>query len=137
MDGDKRGRGTAPEGQPGGVGRTNRYPLIELGFSRSQLLNWFSEQYPGRYLPRSSCIGCPYRTDGEWKWLKSNAPDSFEEAVFVDRALREIPVVRNAITRKGTAYLHRSRIPLAQVDFDEATDYDSYMSEECDGLCGI
>ena len=115
----------------------NRYPLIELGFSRTQLLNWFTEQYPGRYLPRSSCIGCPYRTDGEWKWLKSNAPDSFEEAVFVDRALREIPVVRNAITRKGTAYLHHSRIPLAQVDFDGATDYDSYMAEECDGLCGI
>ena len=55
----------------------------------------------------------------------------------MDRALREIPVVRNAITRKGTAYLHRSRIPLAQVDFDGATDYDSYMAEECDGLCGI
>ena len=57
--------------------------------------------------------------------------------MFVDRALQEIPVVRNAITRKGTAYLNRSRIPLAQVDFDGATDYDSYMAEECDGLCGI
>ena len=66
---------------------TNRYPLIELGFSRAQLLNWFTENYPDRYLPRSSCIGCPYRTDGEWKWLKTNAPESFEEAVFVDRAL--------------------------------------------------
>ena len=30
---------------------TNRYPLIELGFSRAQLLNWFTENYPGRYLP--------------------------------------------------------------------------------------
>ena len=116
---------------------TNRYPLIELGFSRAQLLKWFTEHYPGRYLPRSSCIGCPYRTDGEWKWLKANAPSSFQEAVFVDRALREVPVVRNAITRKGHAYLHKSRVPLSEVDFEEATDYDSYMVEECEGLCGI
>ena len=116
---------------------TNRYPLIELGFSRAQLFKWFTENYPDRYLPRSSCIGCPYRTDGEWKWLKTNDPEAFEEAVFVDRALREVPVVKNAITRKGYAYLHRSRTPLADVDLEGATDYDSHMVEECEGLCGI
>ena len=116
---------------------TNRYPLVELEFSRAQLLEWFSKNYPGRYLPRSSCVGCPYRTDGEWKWLKSNAPESFEEAVFVDRALREVPVVRNAITRKGTAYLHKSRTALSEVDFERALDYDSLMNDECEGLCGI
>ena len=116
---------------------TNRYPLIELGFSRAQLLNWFTENYPGRYLPRSSCIGCPYRADGEWKWLKSNDLESFKEAVFVDRALREVPVVRDAITRQGAAYLHKSRMALSDVDFRSATDYDSVMIEECEGLCGI
>ena len=116
---------------------TNRYPLVELGFSRAQLLDWFTKNYPGRYLPRSSCVGCPYRSDGEWKWLKTNAPESFQEAVFVDRALREVPVVRNAITMKGNAYLHKTRIPLSEVDFEGAMDYDSFMNEECDGLCGI
>ena len=116
---------------------TNHYPLIELGFSRAQLLQWFTEHYPGRYLPRSSCIGCPYRSDGEWKWLKANAPGSFQEAVFVDWALREVPVVRNAITRKGSAFLHKSRVPLSELDFESATDYDSHMAEECEGLCGI
>ena len=116
---------------------TNRYPLIELGFSRAQLLNWFNENYPDRYLPRSSCIGCPYKSDGEWKWLRSNNPAAFQDAIFVDRALREVPVVRNAITRKGAAYLHKSRIPLDEIDFDAAMDYDSVMIEECEGLCGI
>ena len=116
---------------------TNRFPLIELGFSRAQLLNWFTEHYPDRYLPRSSCIGCPYRTDGEWKWLKENDPEAFEEAIFVDRALREVPVVRNAITRKGYAYLHRSRRPLSEVDLEAAIDYDSQMVEECEGVCGV
>lgn len=116
---------------------TNRYPLIELGFSRAQLLNWFTENYPGRYLPRSSCIGCPYRTDGEWKWLQIHEPQAFRDAVFVDRALREVPLVRNAITRNGSAFLHKSRRPLSDVRFEEAKDYDSHMVEECEGLCGI
>ena len=116
---------------------TNRYPLIELGFSRAQLQAWFRENYPDRYLPRSACIGCPYHTDGEWKWLKANDPASFEDAVFVDRALREVPVVRNAITRKGSAFLHHSRIPLSDVALDDVSDYDSLMEEECEGLCGI
>ena len=116
---------------------TNRYPLIELGFSRAQLLNWFKENYPDRYLPRSSCIGCPYKSDAEWKRLKEDDPKSFQDAVFIDMALREIPLVRNAITRKGEAYLHRSRTPLADVDFTDSKHYDEVMLEECEGLCGI
>ncbi|MCY4436271.1 MAG: DUF6339 family protein [Chloroflexi bacterium] len=116
---------------------TNRFPLVELGFSRAQLLNWFKQNYPDRYLPRSSCIGCPYHSNAEWKLLKENDPDSFQEAVFVDRALREVPVVRNAITKKGQAYLHRSRKPLSDIDFSTTEDYDNLMVQECEGLCGI
>ena len=26
---------------------------------------------------------------------------------------------------------------LSEIDFNEATDYDSHMAEECEGLCGI
>lgn len=56
----------------------------------------------------------------------------------MDRALREVPVVRNAITSNGaSAFLHRSRLPLAEVPFDGVQDYDDHMSEECEGLCGI
>ena len=117
---------------------TKRYPLIELGFNRFQLLRWFMEHYPGRYLPRSSCVGCPYRSDPEWKRLKETDPDSFREAVEVDEALRETPIVRDAITASGgQAYLHRSRTPLAQVDFSAATHYDDLMQQECEGICGI
>ena len=116
----------------------NYYPLIELGLSRAQLQAWFAENYPDRYLPRSACIGCPYKNDGEWKWLKANDPKSFQEAVFVDMALRDIPAVRNAITKNGaTAYLHRSRRPLVEVDLETAKDYDEVMADECDGVCRV
>lgn len=117
---------------------TKRYPLIERGFSRAQLLQWFAEHYPGRYLPRSSCVGCPYKNDGEWRRLREHDPESFNDAVFVDQALREVPLVREAITASGgSAYLHRSRTPLRDLDFSNATNYDDRMLEECEGLCGI
>ena len=114
---------------------TKRYPLIELGFSRAQLLNWFNENYPDHYLPTSSCIGCPYHNDSVWKQLKDNDPKSFQDAVFIDQALRNVPATRGAV--KGEAYLHRSRIPLVEVDFSEVSSYDDMMLEECEGLCGI
>ena len=114
---------------------TKRYPLIERGFSRAQLYKWFQENYVGRPLPTSSCIGCPYHTDAIWKQLKDSDPDSFSDAVFVDEALRKVPSVRGTI--KGQAFLHRSRTPLVEVDFTEAKNYDNLMLEECDGVCGI
>ncbi|MCY4578426.1 MAG: DUF6339 family protein [Chloroflexi bacterium] len=115
----------------------NRYPLIELGISRAQLQEWFTRNYPDRYLPRSACIGCPYKSNAEWKWLKVNDPTSFDDAVFIDRALREIPVVKNAIATNSAAYLHRSRVPLAEVDLDGEQDYDNLMVQECEGVCGV
>ena len=114
---------------------TKRHPLIELGFSRAQLTNWFNEHYPGRHLPSSSCIGCPYHSDAMWKHIKENDPKSFQEAAFIDQALRNVPTTKGAI--KGEAYLHRSRTPLLDVDFSEVSSYESLMLEECEGLCGI
>ncbi len=113
----------------------NRWPLIEEGYNRAQLYRWFKERYPERELPRSACIGCPYHSNSEWKDLKENDPRSFAEAVFVDRALREMPHLREL--SKGTAYLHRTMQPLDEVDFTNAKDYAEAMQEECEGLCGI
>ena len=117
---------------------TKRYPLIEIGASRSQLLTWFMDNYPGRYLPRSACVGCPYKSNSEWKWLKENYKESFLEAVEVDNALRNSPQVVAAITANGdNAFIHNSTIPLEAVDFSSTIDYDDMMRNECEGLCGI
>ncbi len=55
--------------------------------------------------------------------------------MFVDRALREMPHLREL--SKGTAYLHRTMQPLDEVDFTNAKDYAEAMQEECAGPCGI
>ena len=60
---------------------------------------------------------------------------SFQEPVFIDQALPNVPATKGVI--KGDAYLHRSKTPLVKVDFDRLTSYDNLMLQECEGLCGI
>lgn len=114
---------------------THRFPLLEQDFSRAQLMQWFKGRYPGRELPRSACIGCPYHSDSAWKDLKDSDPDSFAQAVELDEALRHSPQTRGAI--KGEAFLHRSRIPLKEVDFSDTSSEEDIMAAECEGMCGI
>ena len=113
----------------------NRYPLIEKSMTRADIYKWFEDRYPDRHLPRSACVGCPYHDDMEWKWLKENEPESFKDAVSVDWSLRNVPAARGSL--RGEAYLHKSRMPLGDVDFSQTRDYDDYMATECEGLCGV
>ena len=113
-----------------------KFPLIELGLSRAQLHQWFQNNYPGRTLPKSACIGCPYHSDAVWKDMKEDSPDAFMEAVEVDIDLRSNSNITPLIPR-AQGYLHKSRKPLALVDFTETKGYQDQMNEECEGLCGI
>jgi len=89
-----------------------RFPLIEwVQMDRQQCIQWIAENYPGHVPPKSSCIGCPYHSDNEWRALTEA---EFTDACLVDEALR------NAKGLKYPAFLHRSCVPLAEVDF---TDY--------------
>ena len=71
----------------------------------------------------------------EWKWLKENDPNSFQDAVFVDKALRNMPQLNGLIT--GLGYLHKDRKNLDDVDLSQADDYDEHMIHECEGMCGV
>ena len=113
----------------------NQYPLIDRRISRAQLMVWFQNNYPSRTLPKSACIGCPYHSDALWAEMKRNDPESFQEAVFVDTALREVPQSRGSLT--GTGYLHKSLIPLSEVDFSSTVPESEAFQQECEGLCGI
>ena len=114
---------------------TKRYPLIEHNLSRGQLQDWFENHYPDRVLPKSSCIGCPYHDDSMWKSLKDNSPSEFQDAVFIDMALRNMPNLTGLVD--GEVYLHPSRTPLAEIDFSGVATYEDLMVEECEGVCGV
>ena len=114
----------------------NRFPLIDQKLRRADCRQWFAQNYPNRFLPRSACIGCPLRTDKEWRDMKENDPESWEEAVKLDKALRN---GSRSEKFSGEIYLHNSFKPLDEVNFAckiSKTRHRAFL-EECEGLCGV
>ena len=114
---------------------SNRHPFLEMGVSRNQLINWFHRNYPGRELPRSACIGCPYRSDAEWKDLRDRDPDSFDDAAFVDDALRRMPNLRTI--SRVEMFLSNRRIPIRELNLDRTSTTAELHRQECEGMCWI
>ena len=113
----------------------NYWPLIDLGMTRSGCEDWFNDNYPGRTLPRSACIGCPYHTDVEWAEMKLADKESWQDAVFVDAALRD---GGRAERFGGEMYLHKSLTPLGEIEnFPDTRQYSLVFGEECEGMCGV
>lgn len=110
---------------------SNRWPLIEKSMSRADCLGWMKRN-GYREPPRSSCIGCPFHNDNEWRSVKAD-PTDWASAVEVDKAIRHQPKF------KGEQYAHRSCIPLDQVDFstDEDRGQLNMFNNECEGMCGV
>lgn len=109
-----------------------RYPLaMELGMSRHDCAAWLSENI-GLPVPRSACIGCPFHSNAEWLRMKIEEPQEWQDAVDFDRKIRQAGGMR------GETFLHRSCVPLDEVDFGSG---DSRQKElwggECEGMCGL
>lgn len=107
----------------------NTFPLIDLNMTRQACLHWMEErQYPKP--PKSSCIGCPFHSDAQWRAL---TPEEFADAVEVDRAIRNQPGMRHQ------QFMHASRKPLDQVDFSTAEERGqlNLFLNECEGMCGV
>ena len=118
----------------------HRWPLVELGMSRADCVEWFQDKFPNRRLPRSACVICPYRSDENWLELKQQEPASYEEAVKFDLWLRSSTKtpVRKLLT--GRPYLHSARRPLASVVAereDNGADTVNHFNNECEGHCGV
>lgn len=116
----------------------HRWPLIEKRMTRAHCIRWLTDHgYPTP--SKSACTFCPFRRDHEWRAMRANDPEAFADAVAVDESLRKGTNV-GMIT--GAAYLHDSRVPLAEVDLQSAEDrgqldWISGMANECEGMCGV
>jgi hypothetical protein len=112
----------------------NRWPLIEARMSRSDCLEWMERNgYP---MPaKSSCIGCPYHSDAQWRDMRDNDPESWADAVEVDRLMRANGQVRDM---EQAEYMHRYCVPLSAVDLAAAEEAGQIsFLDECDGMCGV
>jgi len=114
------------------------YPLVDARTRRSDCIATLEndDRFPNPV--RSACWHCPFHSDEEWRYLRDNDPESFAKAVALDRDLR----TGNGLSPSGltsVVYLHRSRRPLEEVDFDNEEDrgQGNLFSEECEGMCGL
>jgi hypothetical protein len=113
----------------------NEYPLVDRRLTREDCLKWCEEHGYTRP-PRSACVGCPYRTNEQWRMIRDK-PAEWADAVEFDNFLR---TNEDMIRRfRGKAYLHASTTPLSEVDFrtDEERGILSLFDQECEGMCGL
>jgi hypothetical protein len=97
---------------------TSRYPLLDLGMSRKDCQRWLTARGFGE-TPKSACIGCPFHGNRAWRDLRDNHPEEWADAIDFDAAIRRGGARGEAL--RGTAYLHRSRLPLDRAPIDRVT----------------
>lgn len=116
----------------------HRWPLIEAGIDRRSCQLWLvGNDYP--VPPKSSCKFCPFHDVEEWMRLRDAEPEEFAAAVAYERQMQAAAAASEAL--EGMPYLHRSLIPLADIDFDqllkEQRPQMDLFGNECEGLCGV
>lgn len=112
----------------------NRWPLVEARMTRADCRVWFEREHPGRELPASLCIACPFRDNAGWRAMRDNRPEEFSEAIAFDDAIRN-----NGSRLRGMneqQYVHRSGVPLREADLEDNAIGD-LIQGECDGMCGV
>jgi hypothetical protein len=118
---------------------TNDYPLIDMRMRRMQVIEWAERHYPDHPFPRSACIGCPYRTNREWREMRDQRPAEWADAVDFDHIIRDRDRERQRerATVHSMPYLHRSCKPLDEANLDDDQyEFSFGMANECHGMCG-
>lgn len=113
--------------------QSRRWPLIEARMTRNDCLRWMERNgYP--LPPKSSCIGCPFHSDSEWRRVRES-PDEWADAIEVDRIIRD----DFGQSIKSQLFLHRSLVPLNKVDLSTLEDegQTNMFGNECEGMCGV
>tara|TARA_R110000824_G_scaffold223182_4_gene410978 strand:+ start:1013 stop:1858 length:846 start_codon:yes stop_codon:yes gene_type:complete len=115
--------------------KLNRYPLIEMGWKRSHCVEYLEAK--GVITPRSACSYCPFHNNVEWADLMSD-PVERARIVAFERSVRSAWRDGGAFGVKTEPFLHRSRVPIDEVDFDGGQEtFFSMWENECEGMCGV
>ncbi len=108
--------------------------------------DWLASNYHGRSFPRSACVGCPFRSNPEWRDMRDNRPEEWADACDFDDAQRQADAqgqeegvaAGHFKHLVGLPYVHRQMIPLRMVDLDgqgEKGGGCGTLYDGQDGLC--
>lgn len=114
------------------------FPLVDRQWTRANCIEWLAGRVPHE-TPRSACVFCPFHSDTEWQRIKDHDPAGWARAVDIDAALR---IDGNVVNRdmSQTMYVHRSCLPLTQIDFRPRANTKELQlgfGYECEGVCGV
>ncbi|MFD1829899.1 hypothetical protein ACFSJS_09495 [Streptomyces desertarenae] len=101
----------------------NRHPLIvDLGWSRGDCIRYLATLGLAD-TPKSSCLGCPFHGNAQWRHIRDTSPEEWRDVVAFDAAIRKGNARANATGNQllGQAFLHRSRVPLDEAPIDHVT----------------
>ncbi|MFJ4876567.1 hypothetical protein ACIP93_15305 [Streptomyces sp. NPDC088745] len=116
----------------------NRHPLItDLDWSRADCTRYLASIGLAE-TPKSSCLGCPFHGNAQWRHIRDTSPDEWQDVITFDAAIRQGNARANATGNRllGQAFLHRSRVPLDQAPIDHVTaaEWASLQAELAEGL---
>lgn len=89
-----------------------RYPLIEKRLNRWECVS-LVESMGWPTPPRSSCYMCPNHTQVEWRDIRDNKSEDWQQAVDFDKTIR---------LRDPHAFLHADCVPLDEADLDDKNE---------------
>lgn len=110
---------------------THEFPLLTRRMTRADCLTWM-RKHGYHDPPKSACYFCPYRSDRGWREMRDADPSSWAKAVEFDQQVRN-----SRHNLRGSVYLHRSLVPLDQVDLStpqDAGQLEMFEGGECDGF---
>ncbi|MFD7013893.1 hypothetical protein [Streptomyces sp. NPDC059928] len=100
----------------------NRHPLIDITWSRRDCIEYLTSIGLAD-TPKSSCLGCPFHGNAQWRSIRDSSPEEWADVVAFDAAIRKGNARANATGNRllGQAFLHRSRVPLGEAPIDHVT----------------
>ena len=85
---------------------THRYPLLELGMSRADCVDWL-KAHDLPVPPKSACVFCPFHNKRAWQEMKRAGGQDWTVALLVDAQIRDA-------RPPYPLFVHRGRVPLAE-----------------------
>ncbi|MCX5275352.1 phosphoadenosine phosphosulfate reductase family protein [Streptomyces virginiae] len=100
----------------------NVHPLLDIDWSRADCVRYLTSLGLAD-TPKSSCLGCPFHGNAQWRTIRDSSPDEWSDVVEFDAAIRRGNARANATGNQllGQAFLHRSRVPLSEAPIDHVT----------------
>ncbi|WP_254126450.1 hypothetical protein [Amycolatopsis sp. CA-230715] len=112
----------------------NIFPLLDLGMSRSDCQTYLREHGLGDVV-KSACIGCPYSGNSRLRYIRDTDSRAWAELVEFDKAIRHGSprAIAEGKPLRGQFFIHRSLLPLHEVDLDATRGRPSAEEDDPDG----